>query len=68
MWRVSGGWSNILHVVGGRMQYIVTHPVKRVRKIPPRRKGWGVGDNGYVIFTYPLFIIIIYIIGICNSI
>ena len=31
MWRVSGGWSKILHVVGGIIQYSVTHLGKRVR-------------------------------------
>ena len=48
MWRVSGGWSKILHVVGGIMQYSVTHPGKRVRKRYYMRKGRGVYSDSSV--------------------
>ena len=42
MWRVSVGWSKILNVVGGLMQYSVTYPVNRVSKRSSRRKVRGV--------------------------
>ena len=45
MLRVSVGWRNILHVVGGQMQYSVTHPGERVRKRYSSNKGMGVGSD-----------------------
>ena len=43
LWRGRGGWSKILHVDGGRMQYNFTHLGKRVRRISSRRKRKGRG-------------------------
>ena len=45
MWRGSVGWRNIIYVVGGQMQYIVTHPREMARRRSYIRKVRGVGSD-----------------------